>query len=223
MFHGGDILTRNKKEVKQKSKLRELLEAVGTALLLAFIIRTFVMQAFKIPSGSMLETLQVGDQLLVNKLSYGTPVDIPFTGREIFHTPRFGDPKHGDVIVFKYPDNLKRDFIKRVIGVPGDTILIEDKKVYRNGQLLDEPYVIHLDPNTGPKGDPRDNRGEIVVPEGKYFVMGDNRDKSLDSRFWGFVDRDLIRGKAMILYWSWNAEAGLTHKVRWERIGDVIH
>jgi signal peptidase I len=165
---------------------------VGTALLLALVIRTFVIQAFKIPSGSMLETLQIGDHILVNKMSYGTPVDIPFTPHEIFHTPRFGDPEHGDVVVFKFPQEPKRDFIKRVIGIPGDRIEIKDKKVYRNGELLDEPYVIHKDVNLRPGGDLRDNSSEIVVPENRYFVMGDNRDFSLDSRFWGFVDRDLI-------------------------------
>ena len=210
-------------ETRRKSGLRETAEAVITALVLALVIRTFVIQAFKIPSGSMLETLQIGDHILVNKLLLGTPVDLPFTSRELFHTPRFTDPEHGDVVVFKFPQDPDRDFIKRVIGVPGDRIEIRNKVVYRNGEPLDEPYVVHKDPNVRPAGDPRDNVAPFVVPEGKYFMMGDNRDYSLDSRFWGFVDRDMIRGKALILYWSWNAEADLLGKVRWSRIGRLVH
>ncbi len=177
------------------------------------------MQAFKIPSGSMLETLQIGDHLLVSKMLYGTPVDIPFTSRTMLNTPGLRDPEHGDVIVFKFPEGLSRDFIKRVIGVPGDRIEIRNKAVYRNGVLLDEPYAIHKDPQIVPK---RDNLGPFLVPEGKYFVMGDNRDHSLDSRFWGFVNRDLIRGKALILYWSWDTGANWWGGVRWNRIGNLI-
>ncbi len=174
----------------------------------------------------MLETLQIGDHLLVNKMVFGTPVDFPFTSRTMLNTPGLSDPEHGDVIVFKYPESLNRDFIKRVIGVPGDKIEIRNKAVYRNDVLLDEPYAIHKDPQIVPKGHPnyqRDNLGPFVVPEGKYFVMGDNRDHSLDSRFWGFVDRDLIRGKAMILYWSWDRKANRWGGVRWSRIGSLIH
>jgi len=222
------------KTEQKKSGVRETLEAVGAALILALIIRTFLVQAFKIPSGSMLETLQIGDHLLVNKIAYGTPVDIPFTGIMLFHVPGFGRPEHGDILVFKYPQNPKRDFIKRVIGVGGDTIEIRDKTVYRNGQRLQEPYAVHRDPNTLPAGtSPRDNVAPFKVPEGKLFMMGDNRDQSLDSRFWGFVDESQVRGKAFILYWSWNGKARwggdslLTDwhggKVRWSRIGNFIH
>lgn len=192
-------------------------------MVLALLIRTFVIQAFKIPSGSMLETLQIGDHILVNKVFCGTPVDIPFTSRTLFHTPRFVDPKHGDVVVFKFPQDTSRDFIKRVIGVPGDRIEIRNKKVFRNGEALREPYTVYKDPTVRSPGDARDNAAEFVVPENQYFVMGDNRDYSLDSRFWGFVDRSLIRGKALILYWSWNRDADLLGKVRWARIGDLIH
>jgi len=222
LLRGEKLNTETKKNLP-KSKLRETVEAIVTALLLALLIRTFIIQAFKIPSGSMLETLQIGDHILVNKMFYGTPVDFPFTSRTLFHTPHFTDPKHGDVVVFKFPDDPGRDFIKRVIGVPGDRIEIRSKKVFRNGQLVREPYTVFKDPNVRLNGDARDNKAEFVVPKNQYFVMGDNRDYSLDSRFWGFVDRSLIRGKALVLYWSWNRDADLLEKVRWARIGDLVH
>ena len=210
--------------VPVKSKTRETIEAIGMALLLALLIRTFMFQAFKIPSGSMLETLKIGDHLIVNKLTYGTPVEIPFTDKTLFHTPSLGGtPDRGDIIVFKYPQDPGRDFIKRVIGVPGDVIEIREKVVYRNGVALDEDYVVHGDPRIRPPGEPRDSMGPVTVPEGKYFVMGDNRDYSLDSRFWGFVDRGLIRGKALVLYWSWDSNAQWFKKVRWNRIASLVH
>jgi len=191
--------------------LKEYAEALIVALILAFFIRSFVVQAFKIPSGSMLQTLQIGDHLLVTKFAYG--VKIPFTNMMVIE--RQG-PKHGDVIVFEFPEDPSKDFIKRVIGVPGDVIEIRDKQVFRNGVKLDEPYVQHVDgANTVPR---RDNFGPVMVPENKYFVMGDNRDESYDSRFWGFVERNTIAGKALILYWSW---ASLTD-IRWERIGQMV-
>ncbi|MBT8762636.1 signal peptidase I [Desulfohalobiaceae bacterium Ax17] len=191
--------------------LKEYAEALIVALILAFFIRSFVVQAFKIPSGSMLQTLQIGDHLLVNRFIYG--LKIPFTDTYIV---KFSDPKFQDIIVFEFPEDPSKDFIKRVIGVPGDVIEIRNKEVWRNGQKLNEPYVQHTDPRIIPH---RDNFGPIKVPEGKYFVMGDNRDESYDSRFWGFVDRDKILGKAWIIYWSW---AGFKH-VRWDRIGHLIH
>lgn len=191
--------------------LKEYVEALLIALLLAFVIRSFVVQAFKIPSGSMLQTLQIGDHLLVNKFLYG--VKIPFTHAFI---TQFDGPKHGDIIVFEFPEDPSKDFIKRVIGLPGDVIEVREKQVYRNGALLHEPYVQHTDPRTTVPV--RDNFGPVTVPEGKYFVMGDNRDESYDSRFWGFVDRAAIEGKAWILYWSWES---LT-SIRWERIGRVV-
>jgi signal peptidase I len=191
--------------------LKEYAEALIVALVLAFFIRSFVVQAFKIPSGSMLQTLQIGDHLLVSKFAYG--VKVPFTNMMIFE--REG-PKHGDIIVFEFPEDPSKDFIKRVIGLPGDVIEVRDKQVYRNGVKLDEPYVQHVDQNRMvPR---RDNFGPVMVPEDKYFVMGDNRDESYDSRFWGFVDRNVIEGKALILYWSW---ASLTD-IRWERIGQLV-
>lgn len=190
--------------------LLEYLEALAVALVLAFVIRTFVVQAFKIPSGSMLDTLLIGDHLLVNKFLYGTR--IPFTDKVILPVQ---EPADGDVIVFEFPEDTSKDFIKRIVGVPGDVLEMKDKVLYRNGQKLDEPYIKHTDPNIQAR---RDNFGPVTVPPGKYFAMGDNRDESYDSRFWGFVDKDKIRGKAWVIYWSWDGPAD----IRWGRIGTVV-
>jgi signal peptidase I len=191
--------------------LKEYAEALIVALILAFFIRSFVVQAFKIPSGSMLQTLQIGDHLLVTKFAYG--VKIPFTNTLIIE--REG-PQQGDIIVFEFPEDPSKDFIKRVIGVPGDVVEIRDKKLFLNGVEQLESYIQHVDSSTSvPR---RDNFGPVMVPENKYFVMGDNRDESYDSRFWGFVERNTIEGKALILYWSW---ASLTD-IRWERIGQLV-
>ncbi len=194
-----------------QTMLKEYAEALIVALILAFFIRSFVVQAFKIPSGSMLQTLQIGDHLLVTKFAYG--VKIPFTNTMVLE--REG-PKHGDIIVFEFPEDPSKDFIKRVIGVPGDVIEIREKKLFLNGVEQQESYIQHVDSSSSvPR---RDNFGPVMVPENKYFVMGDNRDESYDSRFWGFVERDTIEGKALILYWSW---ASLTD-IRWERIGQLV-
>lgn len=205
---------------KNKSAFRETVEAVIFAFIIALVIRTFVIQAFKIPSGSMIPTLLVGDHLLVNKFVLGTPVDVPFTNIHLFHMPGLRDPHHGDVIVFKYPEDPTRDFIKRVIGVGGDTVESRNKVIYVNGRKLVEPYVQHVDSSIKPGGiDPRDNFGPITVPKGDVFVMGDNRDESYDSRYWGFVDDNQILGKAIIIYWSWDSDK---HWVRFNRIGELI-
>jgi len=219
----------------QKSKLREYTEALIVAAILALFIRTFIVQAFKIPSGSMEDTLLIGDHLLVNKFIYG--IHIPFIdGR--FLTIRH--PQRGDVIVFEFPEDKdksffqRRDFIKRVIGVPGDHIEIHDKQVWVNGKPLDMPQAVHKDGseiigtwerchNTIVFPRPqycRDNMPEITVPPHSYFVMGDNRDRSYDSRFWGFVDDSAIKGLAFIKYWSWDRD---DLKPRWNRIGRLIH
>jgi signal peptidase I len=190
--------------------LLEYLEALAVALVLAFVIRTFVVQAFKIPSGSMLDTLLIGDHLLVNKFLYGTR--IPFTDKTILPVE---EPGRGDVIVFEFPEDTSKDFIKRIIGVPGDVIEMKDKAVLRNGEKLVEPYIKHTDPGIQQR---RDNFGPITVPAGRYFVMGDNRDESYDSRFWGFVDKEKIRGKAWVIYWSWDGPA----EIRWSRIGQIV-
>lgn len=202
--------------VKPKSTFREYAEAIGMALLLALFIRTFIVQAFKIPSGSMIPTLQIGDHILVNKLSYG--IRIPFWEHYIVD---FSRPQRGDVVVFIFPEDRTKDFIKRVIGVGGDTVEIHGKKIYINGKQIDDPHA-HFegdDPQT--VGLPsRDDFGPRTVPENHIFVMGDNRDRSYDSRFWGFVNLDDVRGKAFLIYWSWD---GSDRWVRWERLGHLIY
>lgn len=231
----------------RKSKFREYTEAIIIAVFLALLIRAFVVQAFKIPSGSMLETLQIGDHILVNKFIYG--LKFPFSDSRFLI---FSPPRRGDIIVFSFPGNKEiqectsfssnlsarvgnavkrgnpfylfkddcRDFIKRVVGVGGDKIEIKNKKVYINNVPLDESYTIYKDDNAD--SSPRDNFGPFTVPRRSLFVMGDNRDQSYDSRFWGIVDISEIKGKAFIIYWSWNGEGGLLDKVRWSRIGDAI-
>ena len=199
---------------KKKSLLGDYLEAIIIALILAVIIRTFVVQAFKIPSESMLDTLLVGDQLLANKYTYG--IKIPFTHTYIH---KGQDPERGDVIIFEYPEDPDTDFIKRVIGLPGDVIEIRDKQLYRNGEAVQESYVRFTDPTNIVAR--RDNFGPITVPANQYFVMGDNRDNSHDSRFWGCITREAIRAKAWIIYWSWGS--GGLRDIRWGRIGQKVH
>lgn len=199
----------------RQSKLWEYTKAIVTALILALIIRTFIVQAFKIPSGSMLPTLLIGDHILVNKFIYGTK--IPFTDKRIL---QFTKPKRGDIIVFKYPEDPSRDFIKRVIAVEGDIVGGMNKKVVVNRQILEEPYVQHTDNSAIGSISQRDNFGPFIVPKNKYFVMGDNRDQSYDSRFWGYVDIKDIKGKAFIIYWSWDSKKKLP---RLNRIGKLIH
>ncbi len=194
-----------------KSLLREYGEALLVALILALLIRTFVVQAFKIPSESMLETLLVGDHLLASKFAYG--IRIPFTDTYIY---KGDEPARGDVIIFEYPNDPSVDYIKRVVGLPGDVIEVRNKQLYRNGQPVREDYVRFAQPD---RIEPvRDNFGPVTVPPGKYFVMGDNRDNSMDSRFWGFVSRSAIRAKAWRIYWSWD---GLDD-IRWSRLGKLI-
>ena len=199
---------------KKKSLLWEYVEAIVTALILALLIRTFVVQAFKIPSGSMIPTLLIGDHILVNKFLYGTT--IPFTDKKILI---FRNPEKEDIIVFKYPRNPDKDFIKRVMATEGDVIEEKNKVIYLNGKALTEPYIQHVDHNLSFNAmDPRDNFGPIKVPKNKLFVMGDNRDQSYDSRYWGFVDLSEVRGKAFIIYWSWDPDGW----VRFNRIGRLI-
>ena len=200
---------------KKKSGLRENIEAILVAIVLALFIRTFVIQAFKIPSGSMKETLKIGDHILVNKFIYG--VKIPFLQTTIIPVTK---PKHGDIVVFKFPEDPSKDFIKRVIGVAGDVVEVRDKKVYVNGKLLNHDFGIHTDSYIFPASvQPRDNFGPIVVPPHSLFVMGDNRDQSYDSRFWGFVDLKAVKGKALMIYWSWDKD---NFGVRWNRIGHLL-
>jgi len=204
-----------KEEPRKKTLLREYIESIIWALVLALIIRTGVVQAFKIPSGSMEDTLLIGDHLLVNKFIYG--IKIPFTDTRML---KVRDPQRGDVMVFEYPVNRSQDFIKRVIGVPGDEISGKDKVLYINGVPYQNPHEVHKDGRIEPgSNSPRDNFGPVKVPEGSYFMMGDNRDNSYDSRFWGFIKYSDIKGKAFIKYWSWDTDSW---RVRWDRLGRWI-
>ena len=207
------------KEDRKKSALRENVEAIVVAIILALFIRTFVVQAFKIPSGSMLNTLQIGDHILVNKFIYG--VRVPFSGTVVIPV---SEPERGDIVVFKFPEDPKKDFIKRVVAVAGDTVEIRNKKVFVNGELQDFEQAIHLDPQVQSSGSRRDNMSPITVPKDSIFVMGDNRDYSYDSRFWGFVDQKALKGKAFMIYWSWNKEndGSPFDYVRWERIFKLL-
>lgn len=202
--------------VKRKGLIREYAESIAIAVLLALVIRTYLVQAFKIPSGSMEDTLAIGDHLLVSKFIYGTK--IPFVDKRVL-TVR--DPRQGDVIVFEYPEDPSKDFIKRVVGVPGDVVEGKDKKVYVNGKHYENPHEIHKEKDIIPKEmNPRDTFGPVTVPAGSYFVMGDNRDRSYDSRFWKFVRRDQIKGLAFIKYWSWDREK---LRPRFGNIGRLIN
>ncbi len=198
---------------------REWGEAIGVALILALIIRTFLFQAFKIPSGSMEDTLLIGDHLLVNKFIYGS--HLPWSD-DRFLVLR--SPQRGDVIVFEFPMDAelpfykRRDFIKRVIGVPGDVVEVRNKVVYINNEAVVLPQEVHKGP-TFSDDERRDNLSPVKVPQGHYFVMGDNRDRSFDSRFWGFVDKSKIKGLAFIKYWSWDST---NNRPRWSRIGRTI-
>ncbi len=207
---------KNDNKVKPpKGALRENVEALVIALILALFIRTFFVQAFKIPTGSMLETLQIGDHILVNKFIYG--VKLPFIQKTIIPVTT---PEREDIVVFIYPEDKSKDFIKRVVGVSGDVIHIKDKKLFVNGKHLTGPYEQHKHTETLPGNlNNRDNFGPITVPADKLFVMGDNRDNSHDSRFWGFVPLKAVKGKAFIIYWSWDKE---NFGVRWNRLGNLL-
>jgi signal peptidase I len=199
---------------KQKSKVREYAETIIIALVIALFVRSFVVQAFKIPSSSMEPALLVGDHILVNKFIYG--IRVPVIGKKL--SP-FTQPRRGDVIVFIFPKDRSKDFIKRVIGLPGDKVEVKGREIYINDRSIEDPWGVYS------MGSPSDSRnyGPEVVPSGSLFVMGDNRDNSEDSRYWGFVPLDDVLGKAFIMYWSWDWRASsLVSKVRWERIGRLI-
>jgi len=209
----------------KKHIAREYFEAIAIALILAFLIREVVVQAYKIPSGSMKDTLLIGDHLLVSKMSYGykLPNELPFSRTKVFDDIRFFEstPERFDIIVFKYPVDMTRDFIKRVIGLPGETLEIKKQVVYIDGKKIDDSFTKHLEsPLPAALSFPRDDLGPVVIPPGTVFVMGDNRENSQDSRFWGFLDVNLIKGKAIVFYWSWDAQ---TNSIRWDRIGNLIH
>jgi signal peptidase I len=209
----------------RKSAVREWVESICVAVILAFFVRTFVVQAFKIPSGSMEPNLLIGDHLLVNKFVFAPTL----TSLERTLLPI--DPiRRGDIIVFKYPEDPTRDFIKRVIGLPGDTIEMHNKKVYVNGKPLDEPYAHFIyPPDEGASGAPDTETADLLrefapmtVPADNYFMMGDNRDNSQDSRYWGFMPRDYVKGKALFVYFSFGEGGGLAN-IRWSRLLHQIH
>ncbi len=210
-------------EVKQKSVFREYAEAIGIALLLALFIRTFIVQAFKIPSGSMENTLLIGDHIIVTKYSYGIhiPNEVLVLGTQLFKDIVLLQkvPERGDIIVFKFPRDEKRDFIKRVIGLPGDILEVKRQRVFINGQPYADPHARHTRPPPDESFKPRDDFGPVRVPEGHVFVMGDNRENSEDSRYWGFLDIKKIRGKAQFIYWSWN---GPESSIRFDRFGQLL-
>lgn len=207
---------------REKSTFREYAEALLLAIILTVVIRSFVIQAFRIPTGSMEDTLAVGDFLFVNKFLYGAKV--PMLEARL---PAIRDPQPGDILVFRYPRDPSKDFIKRCVAVEGQTIEIRNKRIYLNGVPQNEPYVKFTDPTIrNGRLDPRDNLAPQKVPPGHVFMVGDNRDNSHDSRYWGFLDRDLIKGKAMFIYWSWDPEHrvfSLIPTPRWSRIGHIIH
>ena len=208
---------------QKSSALWENIQAICIALLLAIFIRTFIVQAFKIPSGSMLPTLQIGDHILVNKFIYG--IKLPFTNTTLIPVSQ---PEVNDIIVFVYPVDPKLDYIKRVIAVAGDEVEIRDKKVFVNKKPFNDTYAVFSDPLIHPASlDGRDNFGPLTVPADSLFVMGDNRDNSFDGRFWGFVKLDAVRGEAWRIYWSWDLRLPLfsterLQSIRWGRIGNAV-
>lgn len=239
---------KEKREARRRAKgvVRDWLEFIVTLTIMVFFIRTTVVEAYRIPSSSMEDTLLIGDFLMVNKFLYGirTPdwIGVPFTkiGFDIPHTrlPALRQPRRGDVIVFKYPKDPSQNYIKRCVGLPGDTIEIRDKMLLVNGRRYeDPPRAKYADWRVLPDGvqqpdivprnaGNRDNYGPIVVPPDQFFMMGDNRDNSADSRYWGFLPHDNVVGKAMILYFSWDKYVPFYRfydSIRWKRIGALIH
>jgi signal peptidase I len=205
----------------KKGLVREYAEAFVIAFVIALLIRTFLVQAFKIPSSSMEPTLLVGDHILVSKFIYG--IRIPYIGKKFL---TFHKPERGDIIVFVYPEDPKKDFIKRVIATEGEKVQIKNRKILVNGKAVDDPWGVY-----GEGGglfiprdfQPRDNYGPKVVPPNSLFVLGDNRDNSQDSRYWGYVDLTAVKGKAFIIYFSYNKTASdLLDKVRWNRFGKLL-
>ncbi|HXV60846.1 MAG TPA: signal peptidase I [Vicinamibacteria bacterium] len=241
------MVGRNKRDdakKSEKSTLREYFESICVAVILALFIRTFVFQAFKIPTGSMEENLLIGDHLIVNKMLYAPTA----TALETVMAP-VREVKRQDVVVFKFPAEPERDFIKRVIALPGERIAIKNKQVFIDGVPLDEPYVFFNEPPGNPElgsfaDSRRDSMPEMLVPQGHYFVMGDNRDNSHDSRFWGTLPAELLKGRALMIYWSYDAPDGrdayfkegldriievlsvipyfVTH-TRWDRFFHLVH
>jgi signal peptidase I len=202
---------------KQGESLLDWIKTLVVVLVVVVTFRGVVAQAYQIPTGSMERTLLVGDYLYINKMLYGSEIDIGFRGHRYFYHrfPAFRQPQPGDIIVFRYPVNPRMDFIKRCVAVGGQTVAIRNKVLYVDGKRQTEPYAIHEDPGVIPRErSVRDNFGPYTVPPGHLFMMGDNRDNSLDSRFWGPLPENLVKGKAMFTYWSW----GKDHIPRFQRM-----
>lgn len=206
-------LATRKTAAKQKSTLRQHVESLGLVLLIALAVRSSVVQAFWVPSGSMLPTIQIGDHLFVNKMAYG--LRLPFVGTQVM---QFDRPHRGDVVVFVSPVDHKTDLIKRIVAVEGDTVEMRNKQLYVNGEPVPDEHAYYADPRVL-QNSPRDNFGPVEVPPGKFFVLGDNRDNSFDSRFWGLADVRDIKGRATFIYWS--REPG-SWKPRIDRFGMYI-
>ncbi|HVN63624.1 MAG TPA: signal peptidase I [Candidatus Binataceae bacterium] len=225
----------------EKSVAREYAEALVIAVILAVLIRTFLFQAYKIPSGSMEPTLLIGDHILVNKAAYGIRMPDSIFGLHSGPLPygqyliRYAPIHRGDVVVFVYPADRTKDFIKRVVGISGDTVQIKDGQVWLNGKPMPDPHAhIEVPPAERSPSNPRDYFGPVTVPKGKMFMMGDNRDRSLDSRYWGFADENDAEGRALFIYFPWEEEKAETEPVwyqlvfwykfvDWNRIGEIIH
>jgi signal peptidase I len=214
-----------------RSEAREWTEAIVVAFILAIILRTFLIQAYKIPSGSMEPTLLIGDHIMVSKIRYGlrmpdslfglTPFagELPY-GRYLIH---FSAVHRGDVVVFVFPMDPTKDFIKRVIGIGGDTVQVKNGRVFLNGESMADPHAhFEVSPMERSQFSERDNYGPVTVPAGQLFMMGDNRDRSYDSRFWGFVKLDQVEGRAWFIYWSWGDDGQSFLGIRWNRFGKVV-
>jgi signal peptidase I len=201
--------SKQSRKLKKKSTFRELFEAAAIAILLALFIRTFVVQAFKIPSGSMEPSLLIGDHILVNKFIYG--VKLPFLRTTVIPV---GSPQRDDVIVFIYPVDKSKDFIKRVIGLPGDEIKMIGQDIIINGERHPDKHGFYAKKNRPGQNPSGFSFGPVTVPQDHYFVMGDNRDFSYDSRYWGFVPFQDIKGEAFIIYWSWPHWKRFLHLIR---------
>ena len=197
---------------KRRSALREWIRTLVVVGAVVILFRGMVAQAYQIPSGSMENTLLIGDYIYINKLLYGSEIDIGFQGHRFFHHrfPAFRKPRPGDIVVFRFPVDPRKDFIKRCVAVSGQTVEIRDKALYVDGKRRDEPFARHTDPGVLPgETSQRDNFGPLTLPEGTVFMMGDNRDNSLDSRFWGPLPISLVKGKAIFRYFSWDGERHL--------------
>jgi signal peptidase I len=207
---------------KRGESFRDWIRTLVLVLAVVITFRGVVAQAYQIPTGSMERTLLVGDYLYINKMLYGSEIDIGFRGHRYFYHrfPAFRHPKPGDVIVFRYPPNPRQDFIKRCVAVGGQTVEVRDKVLYVDGKRKSEPYAVHDDPRVFPREiSARDNFGPYRVPPGSLFMMGDNRDNSLDSRFWGPLPEKMVKGKAMFTYFSWDPRG---HMVRLGRMFRAI-